>query len=137
MTRLTTIDVMFLPAIWQLVSEYIEKSLKYANGKYDLDGVLELLKKRELLLWVVYTDNKIKGCFVTELIDYPKKRILMISFLGADEMEDVLCHLDAIKDYAKKHKAQGLEIFGRAGWEKTLSVEGFRKTHVVLGLNLD
>jgi len=49
---------------------WIEAALEYSGGTHDFSDIVEGLRKGVLQLWPTP-----KGCIVTEIVVYPKKRV--------------------------------------------------------------
>ncbi len=122
---------------WKDVGKYAGEALVYADDKYTVADVHEMLANGLLTLWVVYNDEKDKavGCLLTEIIEHPRMRVLSI-FLAGGEFSNMILVLDDLKDYALSAKCKNIEFYGRPGWEKTLKPWGFDKIHTVMRLKL-
>jgi len=69
-----------------------------------------------------------KGCIVTEIVVYPRKRMLNV-FLGGGELDQILdMHQDVIQ-WAKAQGCTALTMTGRAGWKKPLAKHGWNQLH--------
>mgnify|MGYP001193180561 FL=1 len=72
-----------------------------------------------------------RGCIVTELAVYPKKRVLHI-FLAGGELDQITdMHEDVIR-WAKAQDCQALTLAGRMGWKKALAPFGWEPTLLTL-----
>lgn len=138
MSRLRPVEGNDVDSFWPHIENYVRRALKHADGKFDVYDIYKGCKYAHMLLWIVYNDKKIlpSGCFVTELHDYPRERRLNFLTLGADDLNDVLSHLPAIKDWAKANGAHAMELYGRPGWSKALKPSGFDSIHTVMRLRL-
>ena len=93
---------------------WIEAALEYSGGTHNFDDVVEGLKSGVLQLWPTP-----RGCIVTEIVLYPRKRVLNV-FLGGGELDQILdMHTDVV-DWAKAQGCTALTMSGRAGWKKTI-----------------
>ena len=63
---------------------WIEAALEYSGGTHDFIDVAEGLHKGTMQLWPAP-----KGCIVTEIVVYPKKKLLNV-FLGGGELDQIL-----------------------------------------------
>jgi hypothetical protein len=102
---------------------WIEAALEYSGGTHSLSDVINGITSGKMQLW-----PSPKGCIVTEIVVYPRKKMLNV-FLGGGEMEQLL---DMHKDVIAWSKAQGCEaitITGRFGWKKPLTKHGWKPMH--------
>ena len=102
---------------------WIEAALEYSGDTHSFDDVAEALASGKMQLWPAP-----KGCIVTEIVVYPRKKVLNV-FLGAGELDQLM---DMHKDVIAWSKAQGCEavtITGRYGWKKPLTKHGWKPLH--------
>ena len=120
------------------VSKYIEAALRYSDDKYNLDDVKAQIQQGLLTLWVVYNEMKKKavGCYLTEILAYPRFNALCIFLLGGDDFDEILQTFEELKEYAKGMRCKTIEFYGRDGWAKILPQHGFVKTHILMRMNL-
>ena len=102
---------------------YIEAALKYTGGTHDIIDIYEGLYKGTMQLWPAE-----KSCLVTEIINYPKMKVLNI-FLGGGDLTEILSmHEDVIR-WAKDQGCEALNMTGRFGWKKPLANYGWKPLH--------
>jgi hypothetical protein len=102
---------------------WIEAALEYSGGTHSLSDVIDGITSGKMQLWPAP-----KGCIVTEIVVYPRKKMLNV-FLGGGELDQLL---DMHKDVIAWSKAQGCEamtITGRFGWKKPLKAHGWKPMH--------
>ena len=102
---------------------WIEAALEYSGGTHNFDDVAEALASGKMQLWPAP-----KGCIVTEIVVYPRKKVLNV-FLGGGELDQLM---DMHKDVIAWSKAQGcvaVTITGRHGWKKPLTKHGWKPLH--------
>ncbi len=116
-----------IPQVWGWVAPLLQDALAYCDGKYTVQSVQKSILDRMQQLWVF--GDPIQSAFVTELIDYPGKRVCLI-FIAAGRKEDLIaCQLE-IEKWAEMNGCVQLEFHGRNGWERVL--KDWQKTHVVM-----
>ena len=102
---------------------WIEAALEYSGGTHIYEDIVAGVASGRMQLWPTP-----KGCIVTEIVVYPRKKVLNI-FLGGGELEQLL---DMHKDVIAWSKAQGCEALtmsGRFGWKKPLTAHGWKPLH--------
>lgn len=102
---------------------WIEAALEYAGGTHLFEDIEEMLGRGVLQLWPAP-----KGCIITEIIAFPRKRVLNV-FLGGGELEQIMeMHKDVIS-WAKAQNCEALTMSGRMGWIKPLKAQGWKRQH--------
>ena len=102
---------------------WIEAALEYSGGTHSFLDVVEGLWNGTMQLWPAD-----KGCIVTEIVVYPKKKVLNI-FLGGGELEQILDMHENVIDWAKAQGCSALTMTGRFGWKKPLAKHGWKPLH--------
>lgn len=102
---------------------WIEAALEYSGGTHSFLDVVEGLCAGTMQLWPAD-----KGCIVTEIVVYPKKKVLNI-FLGGGELEQILDMHENVIDWAKAQGCSALTMTGRFGWKKPLAKHGWKPLH--------
>ena len=102
---------------------WIEAALSYSGGTHGFDDVVSGLQKGMLQLWPTP-----RGCIVTEIVVYPKKRVLNV-FLGGGELDQILDMHDDVIEWGKAQGCSALTMSGRYGWKKPLKAHGWEAHH--------
>lgn len=122
--------------VWEEIKPLLIKTLEYADGKYNLDDIYTAIKSRDMQLWVVYDNKGILSFCVTQIIIYPRKKVLSMPFVGGVEMLRWLHLTDIIKDFAREKGCDFAEGYARDGWIKVLKPFGFKKTYTIIKADL-
>ena len=69
-----------------------------------------------------------KSCLVTEIIKYPKKKVLNV-FLGGGDLTEILEMHESVINWAKQQGCTALNMTGRFGWKKPLAKHGWEPMH--------
>ena len=100
--------------------EWIEAALQYTGGTHEFDDIVEGIRSSRMQLW---PSNR--GCIVTEIVVYPRKKVLNL-FLAGGELDQILDMNDDIKAWAKEHGCEAATMSGRLGGTKLLEPEGWK-----------
>jgi len=119
--------------IWDIVSEHIKSALQYSDGKYDLNDIRQGLEEQKMQLFIAVAEEIIATA-ITQVVDYPQKRVLTIVLLGGKRMEEWLPLLNQLERWAIDEGCEQIELYGRPGWERVL---GWDKTYVALKKRLN
>ena len=102
---------------------WIEAALEYSGGTHLFEDVEAGLLSGVMQLW-----PSPKGCIVTEIVVYPRKKVLNV-FLGGGELDQILdMHSDVIA-WSKAQGCEALMMTGRFGWKKPLEKHGWKTLH--------
>ena len=102
---------------------WIEAALEYSGGTHEFEDIVIGIYEQRMQLWPA--EN---SCLVTELVNYPRKRVLHV-FLGGGNLEEIMgMHSDVIK-WAKLQGCSGMTMTGRLGWKKPLAEHGWKTVH--------
>lgn len=102
---------------------WIEAALEYSGGTHNFDDVAEGLASGKMQLWPAP-----KGCIVTEIVVYPRKKVLNV-FLGGGELDQILDMHENVIQWAKAQGCEALTMTGRFGWKKPLEKHGWKTLH--------
>lgn len=103
---------------------WIEAALEYSGGTHNFDDVEAGLALGKMQLWPAP-----KGCIVTEIVVYPRKKVLNI-FLAGGELDQILDMDNDVKNWAKQHGCTAATMSGRMGWKKPLAPLDWKLQHV-------
>lgn len=105
---------------------YLEAALEYSGGTHLLEDVVDMLVSGRGQLWPG------KNCAaVTEIIAYPRKKVLHC-FLAGGDMDEIISMLEDAKAWGRAQGCTGFTIAGRKGWKRVLADHGFTETLTVL-----
>ena len=105
---------------------WIEAALEYSGGTHDFEHIADGIYRGTMQLWPAP-----KGCLVTEIVVYPKKKVLNV-FLGDGELEQLAdMHEDVIR-FGKAHGCTAASISGREGWKRAFAKYGWTPKSVTL-----
>lgn len=108
-------------AEWARCGPWIDAALERAGGTHDLADVKAQVGAEDAQFWPGR-----QSAIVTELLIYPKARVLHLWLAGGDltELTDEL--LPRIEAWAlEDERCDRATLMGRAGWERTLASKGY------------
>lgn len=71
------------------------------------------------------------GCAVTEILVYPRKKVLHV-FLAGGKMEQIIDFQKDAIEWAKRQGCTAMTIAGRMGWKKALASYGWKPVFLTL-----
>jgi hypothetical protein len=129
--------ILDIDQVWADIESYIEGAAKYTHGRYTADDIRQTFKEGSQQLWIAY-DDKIYGAVITEIMEYPQMRALVMHFTGGIELpkwKDEM--LSVLRSFAKDANCQTIESFGRTGWKKVFSKDGFKSKFMFYELPIE
>jgi hypothetical protein len=112
--------------VWPAVAGYIQNALKYTDGRYELEDVLDQLQHHGHLLWIAFDEERIKGAVVTQIMDYPRKRYLGCPFVTGDDFTSWKAPMfEMLQRFARDNDCVGLEATARLGWSRVFKNDGY------------
>ena len=89
-------------------------------------------------LWVAFDDRGMVGFWITEIYDYPQKRVLMLHFVGGKDFHSWrVVGFPILLKFCKEHGCEVMESYGRPGWKKFWEAEGYKARFVFYELPVD
>jgi hypothetical protein len=117
--------------VWDKVVPLIERAIYYSYGKWESEDVYHAIKNKDMQLWLILDGINIKACIVTQILVYPKDKILMIVFASGSECHEWVYTINEFREYAKEHGCSSVEFYGRDGWWKKMKHLGIKKVYSV------
>ncbi len=103
--------------VWNEVEPLIKKAL---DDCYTSDDILKGLIKNSFQLFISW-NKKVESAVVTEVAQYPQKRICRYFLAGGSNMNNWLKPIQTeIEKFAKLNNCQAIEVAGRKGWARKL-----------------
>ena len=106
-----------LHIIWNEVEPLIKKAL---DDCYTTDDILQGLANNSFQLFISW-NNKVESAVVTEVAQYPQKKILRYFLAGGNNLNNWLESIqETIEKFAKHNNCNSIEVAGRKGWARKL-----------------
>lgn len=97
----------------------LNRALEYAGSTHNLQDLYLLIRKGEAQLW-----GKGDSCVVTEIKQYPRKRVLNI-WLATGERDECYALAEWVVDWATQLGCDLVTFTGRRGWERANLPDGW------------
>ena len=110
-----------VPYIWDDVGPMLARIQEHSEGELETDDFLEQLMMGGMQLWISTEDKEIVMSAVTQIIQYPQKKILRVIAIAGENFKEVHDNcINMVEAFAIKHECSALELWGRKGWKKML-----------------
>lgn len=120
MTRLTGVVAADIEHVWPVIAPLLQRAVDKSQGDMSVDDIRDALTKRDMQLWVWTENTEITACLVTQIVDYPRRRVCQMPFIAGRSMKLWLACESMIAAWAKEHDCTQLEGFARKGWLRVL-----------------
>lgn len=120
----------FWAELFQNCEQFLEPALKY-DDTHDLQDIADSIENGSMQLWPAP-----KGAMVTQVQNYPRKRILHIFMAGGD-LESLMTLQPHIEKFAQDMGCQRITLTGRRGWERIFkNWKDVKPTHFWLSMEV-
>ena len=106
--------------VWDEVIPLVEKALSHAEGELIPSDIRKHLDTGDLRLWVALEDKDIIASMVTEIIQYPRKKIVRVITVAGKDMSMWYDFLPMLEGYAVRNGCSSLEAWTRKGMTRKL-----------------
>lgn len=104
--------------------KWIEAALERSGGTHLFSDVKGAIMQGTMQLWPAE-----RGCVVTELVKYPRKKVLNL-FLAGGDLDQILSMSEDGEKWAKSEGCAAMVMTGRHGWKKSLSSRDWTEAYV-------
>lgn len=126
-------------ARWKEVAPLLDKAMPIMLARYESIDILAMVitSPQATQGWFAMEDQNILAVMVTQVCQYPRKRVLSMFCLGGERMNEWFKKgYQLLLEHGKRTGCQQFEVLGRPGWQKQLDLEP-RSTLLVKELTPD
>jgi len=105
---------------------WIKAALRYSGGTHTYSDVCEAVKCGKMQLWPAS-----KSCLVTEITQYPRKKVLHV-FLAGGDLTEIKSMQDDVEAWGKSYGCTSMTMTGRKGWSKRIKDIGWKDQLVLM-----
>jgi hypothetical protein len=135
MIEVSLVPKQFIDTCWEQIKPFMEKAAKYTHDRYTSDDIYDSVVEHDYQLWVAFDETGIKGAVVTNMVIYPKRKLLCMAFCGGRDLKEWKDQmLSLLQRYAKDMGCDGIEATARAGWAKIFINDGYKQHWVTFEL---
>jgi len=118
--KVALVEAEDIDMVWGDVVPLIEKALLHAEGELMPEDIKKHLDSADLRLWVALKDKDVIASMVTEIIQYPRKKIVRVITLAGKDMSLWYDFLPMLEGYAIRNGCSSLEAWTRKGMTRKL-----------------
>lgn len=105
---------------------WLQAALDAGGNTHTIADVFDAVAAGRMQFWPAP-----RGCAITEIIAYPRKKVLHI-FLAGGEMDQIVDMDGSATEFARANGCDGMSICGRRGWARVLKDNGWEETMTTL-----
>ncbi len=110
--------------VWPLVDKYVEDSLAFAQGCFLSIDIRDFCTSGKMQLWIATRGDSVLAAVVSEVTDYPRKRICAVPFIGGKDLRAWFRKmLMTIEAWSKEMGCVGMQGGARRGWGKLAKMD--------------
>lgn len=113
-----------IDAFWPKIGHLVEKPLTTPpeDRNYSIDDIRDALRSKDMQCWVAHDGQKILAVAITEVVCFPRRKVLYIPFVGAEtgSIDLWLGHMEAMKAFAREMGCEAVRGGFREGWVRKL-----------------
>lgn len=114
-----------ISTLWPMVEGYVASAVEYTRGCYAPEDIQQQLLAGTHHLWIAFEGTDIKGCVVTQVVQYPRKRALNCYMAGGTDFSSWRTPMMALlSKFAIDNDCECFEATGRPGWLRMFKNEG-------------
>jgi hypothetical protein len=124
--------------VFPKLESYLEKAAKYTYGRFSANDIKNDLLIKQQQLWIAFDEVDTYGFVVTEIIQYPKIKTLLMHFTAGKDLvkwKDVM--LKDLQTFAKDNNCKIIESYGRPGWAKVFKNDGYKQQFIFYELPVE
>jgi hypothetical protein len=119
-------DIEILPVpvnavrvVWDKALPHLAEPIALSHGCYEPEDVAGFCEKGGFKLWLACDGEEIIAAIVAEIVDFPRKRVLLIRFAGGRDMARWYAPMEtAVEEWARAFGCSAECVFGRKGWAR-------------------
>jgi len=132
--KISIINQNEVEAVWPFVIEHLERAVAFSNGEIETKDFLPLLLDEEMQLWVAVGDGECVAAMVTQIIIYPRKKIMRVIAIGGRDMKIWMKNIDMLENFALAMGCTELEAWTKRGFLRVL--KDWKMSHIVIKKDL-
>ena len=112
-----------IEAVWPNVETHIEKCVPHSEGELAVEDFYTLLSDGDMQLWLLLDNKEVMCTCITQIIPYPRKRVLRIIAMGGEPFKwrkNWKFALSVIEDFALNQGCSSIEAWTRRAFLKIM-----------------
>jgi hypothetical protein len=116
--------------VWKDIVDYLQSAADSSMGRFTVENAYKFISEKDWVLWVSIRNKTIEAIAITEVLNYPNRKICAVRVLTGKDYANWIGLEDGIASWAKSVGCDGMEALARKGWAKIFTQ--YDCTHVFL-----
>jgi hypothetical protein len=135
MIEVSMVPPQYIDTCWSKVEPFAKAAADYTYGRYTADDIYDSVTEHGYQMWVAMEDSEFKGLVITNVITYPKRKLLAMQFCGGVDLKLwKKPMLELLQKFGSEMGCDGIESTGRPGWAKVFKNDGYEARWVIYEL---
>jgi hypothetical protein len=124
---------------WSELTPMIESALNHGQNETTLMEYLKRVLEYRAQIWVFFKDNELKGCGLTQFIEYGTHKTLHIVACSGVDWSSWAEGYYQVEEFARMNNCKRVEMWGREGWLRRLPklLPGWEQAYVVMSKEIE
>lgn len=131
LVKLDIVHPSIFPKLLPSIVHLLQSIANSTNGRMTLMNICDFIREQDVLLWCAF-DEEIKAAGLTEIRNYPNKKMLVIIGTAGEERENWQNYHEQMEEFAKSAGCDGVESLMRLGWTKYFKEHGYQYSHAFM-----
>ena len=118
--------------VWPYVAPMLEKHEHFAHGILNVQDMYNCLVEADMQLWLAVRREQIDACLVTQIVNYPQKKVCRAVFVCGKGMDYWYPWLPTVDNWARQNGCTEWEAWTHERLAKVLERKGWARQHVVM-----
>lgn len=106
-----------LAARWGEIEPILKRATLRTQGCYEPIDVLRQAMAQQVAFWLIEDGARLDAVAVTEVRQYPRKRVLLVNFIAGRRLAEWWPEFVAVMDkIAREQHCRMISAYGRPGW---------------------
>ena len=138
MYTVAPVTAEYIPRFWEDLAQMLGPAVDTAVGKIDTSDLYLGIVDGYYLPWLVLEDGAPVAAFTTRVVDYPKRKGLVIDWVGGKNMRHWIdAAIAVMRAQAEANDCRHIEGYGRMAWGRVLKRHGFEPEYIAYRMELD
>lgn len=127
-----------IDTLWPMVAKRLEPVIKRLNGRITARNLYEAISGGRWQCWTAWEGNECLAAVVTRIETHASGMKTLEALVASGDHREKWQYVavDKLTDFMRAEGCSLFEIHARPGWERVLAPKGFKRTHIVLELEV-
>jgi len=129
-------DAFYDEKVREYLCDMIAPALRPMEERYSPEHIIDECSKGNMQMWLAAAEgegfHENRAAMVTEILEYPRRRVCSVLFLAGEKMESWLHLYRELEHWAIQNGCSEIEVLGRKGWERVMGQFGFKHCYTAL-----